>query len=66
MLIDSVNIKGLLAPNVTIDTVKASRAYNVKLSSIRKGWGGICIASDGLIMLTCKFHALQSLAIEIS
>lgn len=54
-LINSVNVKGLLAPSVTMETVKLSRAYSVKLAGVRKAWGGVCVASDGLIMVTCEF-----------
>lgn len=55
-----VNIKGLLAPNVTIETVALSRQYSLNLSVIRKVWGGICVASDGIIMLTLMYFLISS------
>jgi hypothetical protein len=64
ILISSVNIKGLLAPNVTIETVAFLRQYSLNLSVIRKVWGGICVASDGIIMLTCKSHAYLSFGMQ--
>jgi hypothetical protein len=64
ILINSVNIKGLLAPNVTIETVALSRQYSLNLSVIRKVWGGICVASDGIIMLTCKSPAYLSIGMQ--
>jgi len=50
-LINSVNIMGLLAPHVTIDTVRQLKVYNDKLVPTRRAWGALAITSDGLIML---------------
>ena len=59
LLIDSVNIKGLLAPNVTIDTVRQLKVYNDKLVTTRRAWGALAITSDGLIMLVRKSFQLH-------
>jgi len=58
-LIASTNIMGLLAPHVTIDTVRQLKVYNDKLVAPRRAWGALAITSDGLIMLVRRSIQLQ-------
>lgn len=56
MLTNSAGGKAMTGPEVTLETVMQLRAFNESMVPIRKAWGALSMASDGMVVLTSKLQ----------